>query len=216
MYAPAVPKTKRAPPLPADQRRAAILEAVVPLLVQRGAAVTTKELAAAAGVAEGTLFSVFDGKHDLLVAAIEMDLDPTWLVEAIERGASERDVQATLRAAAGAILPRVEEVHALAAALRAIPEAGVTDRRVQQAAAEAWHAAVHGALCRVLEPHAHAMTQPPQRVAAATLGLLLGSRPHHGTAPPYLDVDDLVDVLVHGVVRGAKAAEVTPTADATA
>lgn len=61
--------TPRAAPLRPDERRAAILQAVVPLVVERGPAVTTRELACAAGVAEGTLFRVFESKDDLVVAA---------------------------------------------------------------------------------------------------------------------------------------------------
>lgn len=59
----------RAAPLTADARRAAILEAVVPLVLTKGPRVTTRELAEAAGVAEGTLFRVFDSKDGLVFAA---------------------------------------------------------------------------------------------------------------------------------------------------
>lgn len=49
-----------------DDRRVAIVDAVLPLVGERGVDVTTRELAAAAGVAEGTLFRVFSSKHDLV------------------------------------------------------------------------------------------------------------------------------------------------------
>ena len=42
-------KTGRAKPLSPEQRRTAILDAVIPLLVERGATVTTAEMAEAAG-----------------------------------------------------------------------------------------------------------------------------------------------------------------------
>ncbi|MBN9326134.1 MAG: TetR family transcriptional regulator, partial [Cellulomonas sp.] len=45
--------------MPPDERRRAILRAVLPVVRERGADVTTRELAEAAGVAEGTLFRVF-------------------------------------------------------------------------------------------------------------------------------------------------------------
>ena len=59
----------RARALPPQERRAAILEAVVPVVLDKGLAVTTRELACAAGVAEGTLFRVFESKDDLVLAA---------------------------------------------------------------------------------------------------------------------------------------------------
>jgi AcrR family transcriptional regulator len=213
--------------MPPDQRRAAILDAVVPLLVQHGAAVTTKELAVAAGVAEGTLFTVFSGKRDLLIAAIERDLDPAPVVAGIAGAAVHPTFHDAAVAAAQVVLPRVEEVHALAAALRSIPETGppgrtdgrtggrtsgrtggrtgghVTDRpgrrQVPPAAAEAWHAAVLAALHDLTAPHASTLALEPGRVAAAFLALLLASRPHYGALNPPLSAQEIVHVLVHGV-----------------
>ena len=67
----------RARPLSPEDRRAAILDAVIPLLIDHGAAVTTAEMAEAAGIAEGTIFRVFPDKASLLHAAIERSLDPS-------------------------------------------------------------------------------------------------------------------------------------------
>ena len=55
---------------PAD-RRAAIVAATIPLLRSRGWSVTTKEIAAASGVADGTIFSVFADKEELLLTALQ-------------------------------------------------------------------------------------------------------------------------------------------------
>jgi AcrR family transcriptional regulator len=74
---------RRASPLPPAERRDAILTAVLPLLLERGAAVTSRELAAAAGVAEGTIFKVFTDKDDLLLAAFERAADPTPFQQAV-------------------------------------------------------------------------------------------------------------------------------------
>ncbi len=62
----------RAAALPADERRAAIVAATLPLLLDRGPAVTTKQIAEAAGIAEGTIFRVFQDKEAVLQAAIEL------------------------------------------------------------------------------------------------------------------------------------------------
>ncbi|GAB4085300.1 TetR/AcrR family transcriptional regulator [Myceligenerans cantabricum] len=49
-----------------DDRRAAIVEAVMPLVAERGVEATSRELADAAGVAEGTLFRAFGDKVCLI------------------------------------------------------------------------------------------------------------------------------------------------------
>jgi AcrR family transcriptional regulator len=60
-----------------DDRRAMIIDAVIPLLMENGREVTTKQIAEAADIAEGTIFRVFGDKESLFEAAVEKFLDPT-------------------------------------------------------------------------------------------------------------------------------------------
>ncbi|WP_307868260.1 TetR/AcrR family transcriptional regulator [Cellulosimicrobium cellulans] len=80
--APASERT-RARPLSREERRDAIAAATIPLLVEHGAAVTTRQIADAAGVAEGTLFRAFADKDEILHAAVVRSLDPAPAVAAI-------------------------------------------------------------------------------------------------------------------------------------
>jgi len=68
--------SRRAAPLPAEARRASIIAATLPLLRSYGPAVTTAQIAMAAGIAEGTLFRVFADKETLIKAAIASAFDP--------------------------------------------------------------------------------------------------------------------------------------------
>lgn len=66
----------RARALPPDQRRAAILSAAVTVLQDEGQSATTRTIAEAAGVAEGTLFRAFATKEELVCAALDQAFDP--------------------------------------------------------------------------------------------------------------------------------------------
>src|SRR5258708_33992603 len=69
-------KTKRATALPPDERRSMIVAATLPLLIEHGDRVTTKQIAGAAGIAEGTIFRAFGDKDAVSGAALESALDP--------------------------------------------------------------------------------------------------------------------------------------------
>jgi AcrR family transcriptional regulator len=67
---------ERAKPLSPDERRAAIVDAVIPLLREHGRGITTRQIADAAGVAEGTIFRAFGDKDSIIQAAIDRLMDP--------------------------------------------------------------------------------------------------------------------------------------------
>ena len=59
-----------------EERRQAIIDATLPLLLERGTEMSTREIAQAAGIAEGTSFRAFETKHDLIHATIHTALMP--------------------------------------------------------------------------------------------------------------------------------------------
>ena len=60
----------RARPLPPAERRASLIAATRQLILDHGPDVTTRQVAEAAKVAEGTLFRVFPTRRDLIAATI--------------------------------------------------------------------------------------------------------------------------------------------------
>lgn len=63
--------------MPPEERRKLLVAAALPLLLERGEMVTTRQIADAAGVAEGTIFRVFADKDELIAAVVDAALDRT-------------------------------------------------------------------------------------------------------------------------------------------
>ena len=77
-----------------DERREHLVDATLNLLRVHGRAITTRQLAEEAGVAEGTIFRVFDSKEELVEAAIRRAFEPGDVVariEEIDRGLPLRE-----------------------------------------------------------------------------------------------------------------------------
>jgi AcrR family transcriptional regulator len=74
---------RRASMLPPEERRSMIVQATIPLLMEHGEMVTTRQIADAAGIAEGTIFRVFADKDELIQAVMEAAFDSAPLDDAL-------------------------------------------------------------------------------------------------------------------------------------
>lgn len=83
----------RARSLPPAERRTALVDSARRLISSRGTVPSTKDIAEAAGIAEGTIFRVFATKEDLLDAVIASTFCPAVL----RRGLDDIDVTLPLR-----------------------------------------------------------------------------------------------------------------------
>src|SRR5713101_1245880 len=76
-------RTRRAAALPPDERRSMIVAVTLPLLLAHGERVTSRQIAEAAGIAEGTIFRAFADKDELIATVLEVALDQRPLEDAL-------------------------------------------------------------------------------------------------------------------------------------
>jgi AcrR family transcriptional regulator len=196
-------RARRAAPLPAQERRAAILTAALPLVREHGADVTTKAVAEAAGIAEGTIFRVFKDKEELLAAVVERAFDTGEL----ERRLGSIDLRLPLAervtVATRMIQQRLEGLWQLMAAMRM----GAPPHQRSASGAASWDPRAHRRrdeplmhqVARLFEPDPGSLTCTPDQ-AARLLRLITfsGSHPLISHGQP-LTADEIVDLLLHGI-----------------
>jgi AcrR family transcriptional regulator len=100
-----------------EDRRAAIVAATLPLVLEHGAGISTRQIAEAADVAEGTLFRVFPDKDALMNAVLREGLDPTSTLRAIDRIDRGLPLRERLEAAVEILAARLRGVVGLLDAL---------------------------------------------------------------------------------------------------
>lgn len=201
-----------------DDRRDAIAAATVPLLVEHGAAVTTRQIAEAAGVAEGTLFRAFADKDELLRAAVVRSLDPQPLVDAILALPGD-DLPALVRELAGLLAEAQRAgMRVFAAAHQVLggrfgpgggPPGG--ESRTAGAGAHPPHpgldarqrsaAALGAAIEERLQPHRDELRVPVSVAAVVVSSFVLAPAVAHLAGGSRLDADQVADLLLHGIAE---------------
>ncbi|MGN7800601.1 TetR/AcrR family transcriptional regulator [Leifsonia sp. 22587] len=147
------PRT-RAPSMSADDRKAMIVDAVIPLLLEHGRGMTSRQIAEAAGIAEGTIFRAFGDKETLVQAAIEKYLDPEPLREALRSIDPALPLEHKVRAILYLLRERFQSV------MRIMPVIGPQRPPVPQERGE-----FARIIARILEPQSGDLNWPPERVA---------------------------------------------------
>lgn len=181
---------KRASSLPPAQRRAAIIEAVRPLLAEHGESVTSKQIAAAAGIAEGTIFRVFTDKDELLDAVLEAALDQEQFEAALRAIDGGRSFEEQLIEATELIQRRVVDVWTLLSHLSAKRHDQVRRPMTDSPA-----------LADLFASHPDRIRTSPVE-AARLLRALTMSLTHPMIAAEASTAADIVDLVLHGIGSG--------------
>jgi AcrR family transcriptional regulator len=189
----------------AEARREMILQAAVPLVIEYGAAVTTSQVARAAGIAEGTVFRAFSDKDELLAACVAEAIRPDRTVAEIaaislDQPLADRltEAVAAMSAHLGRMGTLIGALHASGAATRRpAPSAGgdgcgPPDRRTATLP-------TRDAVAELFEPERERLRLPPAQLASLFVALMfqLGSCSDADDEPGTADV---VALFLHGAL----------------
>ena len=112
-----VAKASRAHAMPPEERRMMIVAATLPLLLENGEMVTTRQIADAAGIAEGTIFRAFADKDALIAAVVDAALDTAPLEQALRGIDGGKSLEDDVLAAATILQQRVVDVWRLVSSI---------------------------------------------------------------------------------------------------
>ena len=180
--------------MPPEERRAALVEATLPLLLTHGTALTTKQVAEAAGVAEGTIFRVFPSLAELIDATTREALSAERLqrdIAAVKVGESLHSVTA---AALGLLMRRTRSIGQLLHSLHHSPESSGTVTCLRDEL-EARVAELDGWLIQQLTPHLGELTTEPRHFVEYLRTIALGHTLAHN---PTLTIDHLAQLALTG------------------
>ncbi len=184
-------KTPRAAPLSVDDRRAMIIAAVAEVLRTHGPAVTSRQLAEAAGIAEGTIYRAFADKDDLIRASIETYLDAAPLLHALESIDPALSLEHKIREAVALVRARFRDVVGLISLFG--------EYRNRPSAHS--HVAMNQAFNLFLAPEIERLTLEPDRIAGLVQLLAFSSSlPHFSDDVSFTD-DELAAIILHGITR---------------
>ncbi len=193
----------RAAPLPLDERRAALISATEPLLERFGREVSTRQIAEAAGVAEGTIFRAFPTKDALIDAVVEEVFDVGLTCAALGRIEHALPLAERLRAAVVLLQQRQRKVFTLFHALRL--SAPDSMRRLHERQSSDNHR-LNSAIVALIETDRAALRIEPLAVAEA-LRTLTFSLTHPILSEQVLtEPRQIVDLLLYGVLARPEAA----------
>jgi len=198
-----------------DQRRDMIVRVALPLVAEHGTAVTTSQVARAAGIAEGTVFRAFADKNELMAACVAAALRADHLVDGLaaiplDLPLADRLVEAgeSLRAHLARLGAVIGALHGSGYPLRR-PAPG--ESRPGGPDREEATVQIREAIVDLLTPEKDTLRRSPEMLAAAFLRLMFtprrGSLVESSTEPT---TAELVDLFLHGALAAAPEAPEAP------
>ena len=174
------------------------MAATLPLLLVHGSAITTRQIAEAAGIAEGTIFRAFPDIDSLLQATVDAAYDPAQVAKELEAIGSTGSLERRLVEAVRILQARLTSVWQLMS-ITGVPKPaarGNTTSRPDVAA-----------LIAIFEPYQHRLRRSPAAAAQLLRGLTMaGTHPALTADGAAITPEEIVSLLLDGMRNRARQA----------
>jgi AcrR family transcriptional regulator len=182
-----------------QERREMLVAATLPLVAQHGLKVTTRQIAEAAGVAEGTIFRVFPDKDALIRAAVTKALNPDPVMAELAKVDMGLELRDRLVIVTGILQRRIVMVFNLLIAVGTHhrPE----DIEEHRARAKPQNAAIVEEIGRILGPDRDRLRCPVADVARILRMVTFASSHPLINEGHLLSAEEITDVLLNGTLR---------------
>jgi AcrR family transcriptional regulator len=192
-----------------EERRAMVVQAAIPLLVELGPAVTTLQIARAAGISEPTIFRAFADKNEVLAACLAAVTDPGPVLDELAAVEPSPDLRERVTAVIEVLRIQGERTGAVVNAVSlavprqprdhtAMPE---EDRARLSAGRENSYRRLHDAVIAVLAAEPAGLRIPAAEAATLILAIVMSLGRGGGWAAGNASVttDGLADLILHGI-----------------
>lgn len=181
-----------------EQRRQMIVAAALPLVAEYGTAVTTSQIARAAGIGEATIFRAFADKDEVLGACMAEAVRSDHVVRELASIPMDQPLAGRLADAIEALRAHLARMGVIAGALYASGHRTQGERSVPPGGGrQESMAVIRDSIADLIEPDAATLRLDTPQLAAVFLGLAFS----HVTGPESLASAELVDVFLNGAVN---------------
>jgi AcrR family transcriptional regulator len=209
------PAARRASALPPEERREALIAATLPLVLEHGTDISTRLIAEAAGVAEGTIFRVFATKQDLVDAVVAHAFDPTALLDGLHRIDPSAALERRLTSAVRLMQTRTQQIWHLLHAVRGQRGANPSPRMESDRQWAAVEALITDAVAMLIEPDRDRLRCEPLEAARRLRLVTLATGHPRLTGGAPMSPEETVSLLLDGLRSRSDTSPVpAPTADA--